>query len=231
MTGFDIFKPRMDILPPAQRRLWPELRPVTALGFVLYGGTAIALRVGHRSSVDFDFFSEKTFDLEMLQETIPFVAKSTVLQNRPNTSTVQVSFEGADGGVVKVSFFGGIGFGRVGTPDATDDGVLQVASLDDLMATKLKVIQQRAEAKDYRDIAAMLTVGTNLSVGLASARTMFGTAFQPSESLRALCYFKDGDLETLKKEERRVILEAVGKVRDLPVVKVLDRRLGVLDEP
>ncbi len=231
MTAIDTFKPRKDILPAPQRRLWPELRPVTALGFVLYGGTAVALRLGHRFSVDFDFFLEETFDLDRLREAIPFVVTSTVLQNRLNTSTVQVSFEGTDSGVVKVSFFGGIGFGRVGTPDATDDGVLQVASLVDLMATKLKVIQQRAEAKDYRDIAAMLVAGTDLSVGLASARSMFGTAFQPSESLRALAYFKDGDLETLKKAERRVILEAVSKVRDLPVVKVLDRRLGVLDEP
>ncbi|MEI7869461.1 MAG: hypothetical protein WCI11_16345 [Candidatus Methylumidiphilus sp.] len=36
----------------------------------------------------------------------------------------------------------------------------------------------------------------------------------------------DGDLVTHQKEERRVILEVASKVRDLPVVKVLDRRLG-----
>ena len=51
------FKPRMDVLPPAQRALWPQLGPLADLGFVLYGGTAVALRLGHRSSVDFDFFS------------------------------------------------------------------------------------------------------------------------------------------------------------------------------
>ncbi len=44
MTAIGTFKPCMDILPPPQRRLWPELRPVAALGFVLYGGTAVALR-------------------------------------------------------------------------------------------------------------------------------------------------------------------------------------------
>lgn len=52
-----------------------------------------------------------------------------------------------------------IGFGRVGEPDLTEDSILQVASLDDLMATKVKVVLQRAEAKDYRDIAAMVTAG------------------------------------------------------------------------
>lgn len=45
---------------------------------------------------------------------------------------------------------------RMGEPSLTEDGVLQVASFDDLMATKLKVLLQRAEARDYRDIAAMI---------------------------------------------------------------------------
>jgi len=58
---------------------------------------------------------------------------------------------------LKVSFFGTIGFGRIGEPECTDDGTVQVATLDDLMATKVKVILQRIEAKDYRDIAAMAT--------------------------------------------------------------------------
>jgi hypothetical protein len=39
---------------------------------------------------------------------------------------------------VKISFFGGIGFGRVNDPLQTGDGTLLVASLDDLMATKLR---------------------------------------------------------------------------------------------
>lgn len=41
-----VFTPRLDILPPSQRRIWLELREVAKLGFVLYGGTAIALRLG-----------------------------------------------------------------------------------------------------------------------------------------------------------------------------------------
>jgi hypothetical protein len=45
------FIPRFDILPAPQRRLWAELAAVTA-EFVLYGGTAIALHLGHRQSVD-----------------------------------------------------------------------------------------------------------------------------------------------------------------------------------
>ena len=52
----EFFEPRLNILPEAQRELWPELNSVP-LCFVLYGGTGLALQPGHRSSEDFAFFS------------------------------------------------------------------------------------------------------------------------------------------------------------------------------
>jgi len=55
------FEPRLDILPESQRRLWPELDAVPS-DFVLYGGTGLALQLGHRASEDFDFFSSSGFD-------------------------------------------------------------------------------------------------------------------------------------------------------------------------
>lgn len=54
------FQPRLDILPPDQLRLWQELEAVPA-DFILYGGTAIALRLAHRQSIDFDLFSALPF--------------------------------------------------------------------------------------------------------------------------------------------------------------------------
>ena len=42
-------------------------------------------------------------------------------------------------------------------PLETSDGALLVASLDDLLATKLKAVLDRAEVKDYRDIARMIS--------------------------------------------------------------------------
>src|SRR6266481_720300 len=51
----NVFNPRLENLPAPQKRLWPELAQ-TPDHFILYGGTAIALRLGHRPSVDFDFY-------------------------------------------------------------------------------------------------------------------------------------------------------------------------------
>lgn len=221
-----IFKAHMEILPAVQKRLWPELRPAPGLGLVLYGGTAAALRLGHRASVDFDFFTDKPLNREVLKAAFPFIARSVVLQDQSDAFTVLVSGDAARDEHVKVSFFGALGFGRIGEPEATDDGVSHVASLDDLMATKLKVMLQRVEAKDYQDIAAMLKAGVNLAKGLAAARALYGASFQPSESLKALVYFEGGDLQTLLPEDKEVLIKAVSAVRDLPVVRIAARGLS-----
>ena len=127
---------------------------------------------------------------------------------------------------VKVSFFGGMSFGRVGDPLLCDDGVMRVASLDDLMAHKLKVILQRSENKDYRDIAAMIRAGCQLARGLAAARLFFGNAFQPAASLKALTYFKDGDLGRLSGADRNTLIEAAKSVRALPRIAMRSRKLA-----
>lgn len=95
------FNPRLDILPAAQIRLWFELSAVPE-EFVLYGGTALALHLGHRSSVDFDFFSQRSLDIASLQAAIPFLADARIMQREKNTLSAIVD----RGGPVKISFFG-----------------------------------------------------------------------------------------------------------------------------
>lgn len=222
----DAFQAHLDILPEVQRRLWPELRPTLQLGFVLYGGTAIALRLGHRSSVDFDFFTDQPLDRIAIHTAFPFLDRSQVLQDQPDTLTVVVSGGDSHDHPIKVSFFGTIGFGRVGEPEWTHDHVLQAASPDDLMATKLKVLLQRVEAKDYQDVAALIKAGVSLERWLAAARTMYGYNFQPNESLKALVYFQGGDLDSLPRPEREALIKAVKAVRKLPTVKIVAHRLS-----
>ena len=58
----ELFDPRLDILPAAQQEIWPQLAQARSLGFVLYGGTAVALHLGHRTSIDFDFFKAESLE-------------------------------------------------------------------------------------------------------------------------------------------------------------------------
>ncbi|MDP9106967.1 MAG: nucleotidyl transferase AbiEii/AbiGii toxin family protein [Candidatus Eremiobacteraeota bacterium] len=212
------FEARREMLPSPQIALWPELSTISAMGFVLYGGTALALRLGHRESIDFDFFSARPLDKERLAKS-PLFENAKVIQDAPDTLTLLVS---RAGGTVKVSFFGDHVpkriLGRVGEPEFTDDCVLRAASIDDLFATKVKVVLDRAEAKDYRDIAALLRAGALLERALGAARTIYGPGYQPAESVKALSYFGDGDLATVNTSDRRLLTTAAAAVRSVPAV-------------
>jgi Nucleotidyl transferase AbiEii toxin, Type IV TA system len=214
--------PKFDVLPAAQQQIWNALAAAPRLGFVLYGGTAIALHLGHRRSIDFDFFRSGPLDKNQIPAEFAFAKEAAVLQDTPDT---QVILAEMPAGRVKISFFGSIGFGRVNDPLLTRDGVLLVASLNDLMATKLKATLDRAEAKDYRDIAAMISAGVSLSVGLSSFKQMFNG--EPAQVLRAIGYFKDGDLDTLSQADQQLLRTARDGVDVLPDVPLKSRSLGV----
>ena len=121
------FLPNLDTLPAAQRALWPELA-ATPESFTLYGGTALALRLGHRASIDFDFFSNTPFDPDRLAAQIPYLRTSERIQIAPDTLTCRVDRDGP----VLVSFFGGLGLGQVAASEQTSDTHVRVASLLDL---------------------------------------------------------------------------------------------------
>lgn len=220
--------PRFERVPPAQRRLWPELRPGVSLGFVLYGGTAVSLHLGHRRSVDFDFFHDRPLDRRTIGTAFAFMNSAQTLQEAAETLVVLVPASYLRGRTpVKVSFFGGLSFGRVGDALLTSDGVAEVASLKDLLAHKLKVMLQRAERKDYQDVAALLRAGVSLPQGLAAARLLFGMAFQPAASVKALTFFKDGDLPRLAQADRDTLISAAAAARELPRVALRSRSLSI----
>lgn len=208
-----LLEPRLDVLPEAQRQIWPGLARAPQLGFVLYGGTAVALHLGHRTSVDFDFFRTEPLDKNAVRSNFPFVADATVLQDAPDTLVISTAMSA---GPVKVSFFGGMNIGRLNDPLQTVDGVLLVASLEDLLATKLKATLDRAEAKDYRDIASMIAAGTPLPTALSAFRQMFHG--EPAEALRAIGFFGDGDLRNLSDADRTILRGARDSVGALPEV-------------
>lgn len=198
------FRPRLDILPSAQRRLWDELAAVP-MYFVLYGGTAFALHLGHRRSEDFRFFADRDIDPAELYRTTPFLRGSQITQQEPNTLTCLVD----RGGPVKVSFFGLPHLARISDPAVAEDNGLKVASLLDIAGTKAAVVQQRAQARDYIDIDALITQGgIDLPMHLAAARAVYGPQFAPIPTLKALTHFADGDLPSLPDEIKRRLARA-----------------------
>jgi hypothetical protein len=213
-----VFTPNLETLPEAQRTLWKELRDVPA-EFVLYGGTAIALHLGHRESVDFDFFGGREFNPAELYGRVPFLKGAMVLQQERNTLTCSVD----RGAPVKVSFFGLPALKRIESPAQAQDNGLKVAALIDLAGMKATVVQQRAEAKDYVDLDAIMGHGIGLPLALAAAIAIYGDAFNPQITLKALCYFEDGSLRDLPEPVKRRLLDAVAET-DLDALPTLKAR-------
>ncbi|MBQ7262093.1 MAG: hypothetical protein IJR14_00085 [Synergistaceae bacterium] len=147
---------------------------------------------------------------------MPFLKDAQVVHMEEDTLTYRTR------GGVHVSFFSDLKLGRLGRPSMDDRGILMMASPLDLLATKCKVLLQRVEAKDYRDIAALLTSGLTLRQGIEGAMGIFGEAFPPFDAMRAMTWFEGGDLSSLGEKERRILErsteELLREVMDMPLV-------------
>jgi hypothetical protein len=217
-----MFSPHFEVLPTPQKTLWPELAEVPN-HFVLYGGTALALRLGHRQSFDFDFFSSEQIDAGELLRSLTLLKDAKVIQNVSQTLTVILDRSGP----VKLSFFGNLKLGRVGTPDKTPDGVLKFASLLDLAGTKAAVVTQRAESKDYIDILALINDGTSLPSAMAAARAIYGEQYNPMMTVKALTYFADGDLHKLTSQQKAQLIDcATTHWPELPEIARISDKLS-----
>jgi hypothetical protein len=76
----------------------------------------------------------------------------------------------------------------------------------------------RAEAKDYRDISAMLSAGVSLETALGGFAKMYGK--DPGLPLRAMGFFKDGDLPSLPKSDQDFLRSARDRVSEIPEVAI-----------
>lgn len=208
-------------LPPEQQGIWDAFTVADMSGFMLYGGTALALQYGHRLSIDFDFFGSPPVSSNSLEQRIPWLRKHTVnvLQDEINTYTVQAICPGMpDENTVKLSFFGEIDFPTLDPPIVASNGI-KVASPRDILATKLKAVHGRIESKDYIDIAEILRRSddpvTRLSEGLADYNVLFPDA-NPSIPLKALCWFRDDGLSTVNQSTRKLLENTVSAVTNIP---------------
>jgi len=166
-------KPQLEVLPEGQRLLWPHLRDMPK-NFVLYGGTAIALRFGHRQSVDFDFFTSKQgIDLQKMGEALPFVSKLPHTTKSRSENHVDFNIK-VQGKPVQLTLLNDrtVIAGSINPPDISADNNIKIATPIDLMACKVLAIHNRISAKDFIDIAEMVKQGTSLQKGFEAAQAI-----------------------------------------------------------
>ena len=178
-----------EVLPANQRAVLEALGSfASSRGFYLAGGTAVALHLGHRSSVDLDWFGEsEPADpmalLGALREAVPAVEPCP---SAPGTLYARVRG-------VSVSFLR-YRYPLMGPKVAWSEVGCELAPLGDLAAMKLVAIAQRGARRDFVDVAALLAHGLPLSQMLDLYRAKYGTD-EVLPVLTGLSYFDDAEAE------------------------------------
>ena len=120
--------------------------------FYLAGGTALALQIGHRESVDFDFFSPHQFDTEVMMKRLSALFGEklfTVTQVEKNTLSIILKAE------IKISFMT-YNYELINPLILTE--YLKIASIPDIACMKLSAIMQRSALKDYIDLFEIMKI-------------------------------------------------------------------------
>lgn len=170
-----------EILSEEQTKLFPLLKKFSQ-DFGLVGGTAIALHVGHRRSIDFDLFSYHAFrSVLLLKKVEKIVRVNRVLVNR----TGELTFFAKD---VKVTFFNypfQIEYGE------KLDKIIKIPDLLTLAAMKIYALGRRAKWKDYVDLYFIMKGFFSLEEIILKGKEIFGNEFNDKIVKTQLAYFND----------------------------------------
>lgn len=179
----------LDSLPDATRKAFLSCAKLDFLsreGWYLAGGTALALQVGHRISVDLDFFtSERDFDTERIERHLSEQGEwATTLREK---GTLYGLFQGA-----KMSFIAYPSFRPV------DDGVryqtIYLLSPRDIAVMKIVAVSQRGKKRDFFDLFWLAHHGTPLKEAILGALEQYGDQQQSlPHFLKSLVYFADAE--------------------------------------
>jgi len=184
-------KPHLEVLDAAQAALLARLgRTMTQDGFYLAGGTAVALHLGHRRSVDLDWFTPAAL-ADPLQYVARLRAQGLALADaETQRGTVHARIDG-----VRVSL---IEYRYPLLAEAVPLGETEarIATLDDLAAMKLAAVAQRGTRRDFVDVHALATRFRPLGDLLGLYRRKYGAA-DVTHVLYGLSYFDDAEAERM----------------------------------
>lgn len=181
----------LEALNKAQRKIISQLGPtINKDCFYLGGGTAIALHLGHRKSVDLDWFTQSEFrnPLNFSQE----------LRNRNIKIEVNDISRGTLHGVIKgvrVSFFE-FKYPLLKPLIKVEEINCNIASLEDLACMKLSAVAQRGSKKDFIDIYTIGMIHTPLKKMLLYYKKKFAVK-DIGHLLYALVFFEDAERERM----------------------------------
>ncbi|MBI3398168.1 MAG: nucleotidyl transferase AbiEii/AbiGii toxin family protein [Deltaproteobacteria bacterium] len=154
--------------------------------FTLAGGTALSLQIGHRISVDFDFFSEKQFSTDTLYREFQKAGLKPIVQQETEGALTAMVNE------VKVSMFH--------YPYPFLDKKLHwkgvdIAGIIDIAAMKVMAIAQRGAKRDFVDLYFILKDIPFRKIAENMAQRYGADRFNPVNIGKAIVYFSDADID------------------------------------
>lgn len=178
----------INALNEKQKKILPGLaNAVAGTGLYLAGGTALALQIGHRSSVDFDWFGNSIDDPEILFRRLRASDLDfTILTNKFETIYLEIE-------KVQVSFIG-YDYPMLSSLCRWDKYSMRLASLDDIACMKLSAVTNRGSRKDFIDLHYLITHYRSLGEYLQ----LFQEKYKQQDVghvIRSLVYFEDADQE------------------------------------
>lgn len=179
--------------------------------FGLVGGTAIALIIGHRRSIDLDLFSNKEFENEDIRKEIVKIGKiEKVIRDEKDHYEIIVNG-------VRLTFLY-YPFQMHFNIETT--GSIRSADLITLAAMKAYTLGRRAKWKDYVDLYFILKYHHNLTDIVKKAKQIFKNEFNEKNFRIQLSYFKDIDYS------EKVIYSKGAEVKD-EIIKNELRKISV----
>jgi len=165
------------------RQVLIKIRETQVLeNFYLAGGTALSLILGHRKSIDLDFFSSSFPKFEILVAKLKTLNPKVINQDK---GTLDLYIDD-----VKVSFLE-YKYPLVG--DFLEFDQVKVASLEDIACMKLSAISSRGSKKDFIDLYFILqkfSLGELLDL---FEKKFKGVDYQMSHILKSLVYFEEAE--------------------------------------
>lgn len=180
--------PHWDAVPPAVAALYRTATEASGgADFYLAGGTALALQLGHRVSLDLDFFSPSFREVEPLAQALQAAAPGLAV----TLTARRTLYTELDG--VQASFFG-YDYPLLAPLLRPEPGLLPIADPDDIAAMKLAALASRGSRKDFVDLWVLVHRQRPLRDYLALFQRKYG-ARDVGHVVRSLVYFADADLE------------------------------------
>lgn len=139
--------------------------------YILCGGTALAMQIGHRKSEDLDFMMWRISKTEKPEVNWNLIEKELTDKIGPIESFNMLGFDQVEFRVkgVKFSFFVSENHSPVSTP-VNYMGNIRLADIESIMAMKMEVMLRRMKFRDYYDIYSIIKEGHSINDGIEKAR-------------------------------------------------------------